>query len=484
MTKCAKCGKELPEGSLFCPHCGEKAANPEDGNGKGGGAAPDTTVSMDQLKVRAADMLKKLGVAVDETTIKTLALGQRIPSDPADALKGFQGGAPGIIPPDVRKASRPYSFNRLFKAIISGDWSEAKNEYEMHLWMKKLGYGDGSVGYLAPINSRSLQDVTEEERAQIKSVMTEGCTHKGTHRLAKALGEGTDTAGGFLVQPEYAAEIIDLIRAKAVVQAAGAREIPLPKSGQLLIPKITGSATAIWLGENQEGTESEETFGMLHLIAKKLMTLLLVSNELVADSTPDAEAVVRDDIGKVTALAEDLAFIQGAGTSTEPKGIANNSGVTLLALGANGAVPGFDNLSSLIDLVEANDATDLKMITSPRLKHVFRTIKDSNSKYIYTEPGTPGMIQSMPLYWGIPVFYTSQIPINLVKGGASNCTRIIVGMFSEAVIGRKAVIEFSATKEGKTLFKADQTMIKAISRVDFGLRTENVFAHIADAKIA
>jgi hypothetical protein len=59
-----------------------------------------------------------------------------------------------------------------------------------------------------------------------------------------------------------------------------------------------------------------------------------------------------------------------------------------------------------------------------------------------------------------------------------------MGQWSEAIIARAGVIEFATSTEGDTAFTTDQTWLRAISRVDFGLRTENVFAHCADAKIA
>src|SRR3990170_1647953 len=80
----------------------------------------------------------------------------------------------------------------------------------------------------------------------------------------KALGEGTGSAGGYLVPEEYLGEVKDRITARAIVRRAGATVYPMA-TDTLNVPKVTGGATAYWIGENAQITASDETLDQLQL---------------------------------------------------------------------------------------------------------------------------------------------------------------------------------------------------------------------------
>jgi len=116
-----------------------------------------------------------------------------------------------------------------------------------------------------------------------------------------------DTSGGTLIPAPAQGELIELLRNKAALMAAGARVIPMPAQGSTSLPKQTGASTAYWVGENTTITASDLTTGNLLLRAKKLAGLMAIPNELFRYSSPAADAVCREDLVQVLQLAMDLA---------------------------------------------------------------------------------------------------------------------------------------------------------------------------------
>ncbi|HLG28975.1 MAG TPA: phage major capsid protein [Candidatus Brocadiales bacterium] len=293
----------------------------------------------------------------------------------------------------------------------------------------------------------------------------------------KALGEGTGSAGGFLVPEQYLGEVKDRITARAIVRRAGATVYPMA-TDTLNVPKVTGGATAYWIGENAQITASDETLDQLQLVAKLLAAMVKVSNQLLSDASPSAEAAIRRDIAKVIALAEDNAFIAGTGTGNQPLGIINTTGVNGLSLGANGATPTFDNIYDALYQVENNNGLASAWVMHPRTKNTLKKIKDSTGNFIYNV--APSVKEPDTLV-GLPVYLTTQIPTNLTVGTSTDCSYILVGQFDEAIIGERAGLEFSTDQSG-TAFEYYQTWIRAIARLDFGLRTPGVFCKVTGVR--
>ncbi len=299
----------------------------------------------------------------------------------------------------------------------------------------------------------------------------------GARYEKKALGEGTGSAGGYLVPEQHVSEVKDRITAQAVIRKAGATVYPM-NTDTLNIPKVAGGATAYWVGENTQITSSDQTFAQEQLVARTLAAMVRVSNQLLQDTSGAAEAAIRRDIAKVLALAEDVAFIEGDGTSNEPVGIINTSGVNEVTLGANGGTPSFDNIYEALYQVELNNGAASAWIMHPRTKNTLRKIKDSNGQYIYNV--LPSLKEPDTLM-GIPVYLTTQAPVNLTVGSSSDCSYIICGQFDEAIIGERQGMEFAVDQSG-TAFEYYQSWIRAISRLDFTLRTPAVFCKVTGVR--
>ena len=130
----------------------------------------------------------------------------------------------------------------------------------------------------------------------------------------KALSEGTNYLGGYLVPPEFSTDIIDLRETYGVARQV-ARVVPM-SSDTLPIPRRTGGLTAYFVGEASTITDSNKTWDQVNLVAKKLGALTLWSSEL----NEDAMISIGDDLAGEIAYAfsqkEDECYFNGDGTST------------------------------------------------------------------------------------------------------------------------------------------------------------------------
>lgn len=291
----------------------------------------------------------------------------------------------------------------------------------------------------------------------------------------KALGEGTDSAGGYLVPVEHSNRLIEMLRSRTAVRAAGATVIPMG-SDTLQIPSQTGGATAYWVAENAQITASDQTWGQVQLQAKKLAALTKLSAELFEDSDPQVEALVMADLARVLALEEDLKYLRGDGAGNTPTGLESISGVNVdsTTLGANGAAPTFDNLVNMLYNLDADNvpAEGRAWIVHPRTVNSLRKVKDSQNKYLWADPGAPG---DPPTLWGYPVFTSTSVPINETKGTSSDCSTIYLGAWPEFVIGQRKALELRASDAAGNAFEYDQVFIRAIMRVDCNVRHAGSF---------
>src|SRR5258706_5781234 len=99
----------------------------------------------------------------------------------------------------------------------------------------------------------------------------------GDDFVVKALGESTLAGGGAVVQGDFAQEIIEVLRARAVFRQAGPRTVPM-NSGSLTMPYGATGASASYVGENANISDSEPTFGQIQFTARKVGGLLPVIN--------------------------------------------------------------------------------------------------------------------------------------------------------------------------------------------------------------
>lgn len=296
----------------------------------------------------------------------------------------------------------------------------------------------------------------------------------GDSEVAMALNSSAATAGGVLVPQGFMAEVIELLTPKSVVRRMGAISLPMP-NGNLTIPKMTGGATSYYVSESMEGTASQQTFGDLELRAKNMITLVPVSNQLLsyAGVSPSIDKTIMGDMINSMGLREDLAFIRGDGTNNTPTGFRTICPAANIVVASDGATVQKvqTDLAKLeLKLLNANvRMTSPGWVMNPNTFTFLSSLLNTNGIKVYPE------MDNMMLR-GKPVAMTTQVPNNL----NTNQSEIYLVDFADAVIGDSGTVTLAISAEasytdpasGKMVstYTSNQTLIRAVSSSDFGMR--------------
>jgi len=100
---------------------------------------------------------------------------------------------------------------------------------------------------------------------------------------------------------------------------------------------------------------------------------------MIAQSTPDVENLVREDIALAIAIALDKAILSGTGQNGQPTGIMNTTGVGTVSIAAGS--PTFGNMVALeTDVATANaDIGNLAYLASIPDRGVLKTKEKANN---------------------------------------------------------------------------------------------------------
>ena len=307
----------------------------------------------------------------------------------------------------------------------------------------------------------------------------------------KDLREGATTAGGYLVPSEESGEVLNLVNNYSAIKEL-CRQVPM-NSNQITFPTISGGLSAYWVPEavdtetyglgdgvaHGEKPRSDATFGQLALTAHVLAVKVVVSNQLLDDSDPGVDLVLRELFAETIGQAFDVACLRGAGAATDPiTGLAGK--ISTNALSVSGSLS-FDDLAGLIFAVYQNapHAATVPVLGHPKAEKVLMTLKDSNGDYIYRQPGQPRAEgQERPLVWGEPFVRDPNIATNL--GSETDETRLFAGDFAgSALVGLRQGLVVKTNPWAEPYFSYNQTAFLAEVRMGFNLSDEKRFAMLS-----
>ena len=213
--------------------------------------------------------------------------------------------------------------------------------------------------------------------------------------------------------------------------------------GDVSIPKRTGTASAYWFGadDSDSVTESTGTIGTVTMTPKTVGALSKFSHLMNLQSTPDIEQLIRNDFVALLADAIDTAAINGSGSSNQPTGILNTSGIGSVAGGTNGASPTLDHLLDLKKeiAVDNADVATCGFLTNAKVESVLGKLKDSQGQYLLSPYGAE-LDRSQTA--GRRFEVSNNVPSNLTKGSGSNMSFVVYRNLSDCFVGLFGTLEF------------------------------------------
>lgn len=258
--------------------------------------------------------------------------------------------------------------------------------------------------------------------------------------MRRDLNVGTATAGGNLVETELdAANFIDLLRNQSALDQAGATVLT-GLSGNVNIPRQSGAATAYWVAESGSPTESQQTIDQVALTPKTCGAFTDFSRRLIIQSSIDVENMVRTDLARVLALEIDRVGLYGSGSSNQPLGLKDTTGVLTEDFAAN--TPTFAEVVALeSDVAGANALLGSPVyLMNSAMRGALKTAeKASNTaQFIYMDDEVNGyravvsnQVESNDLWFGnfsdliIAYFSGLDLMVDPYTGSTSGTVRVV-----------------------------------------------------------
>ncbi len=295
--------------------------------------------------------------------------------------------------------------------------------------------------------------------------------------VVKALATQPNSAGGYVVPPQYSTDLIDLLYNRVAIRKMGATSIPMP-NGNISIPKLTTGVSASYIGENSGSNAQQPAFGVISMNWKKLAAVVAISNDLIRYSSPKADEVVKNDLTNSFAVTEDYTFLNGDGAGNAPKGLHN----WITQYGNAQSADGSDLTLVIADLFRGPQALEEAnipfvkpgWIISPRTKFFLMSVRDSVGNFYFLDEMKRGTLL------GYPYVSTNQV---VTGPAATYYTSIYFGDFNDALIGESTDLQLDVSQEASYLvngqlvsaFAFDQTVIRGIARHDFCVRRVESF---------
>ena len=237
--------------------------------------------------------------------------------------------------------------------------------------------------------------------------------------LRRDLEVGTATAGGNLVDDVLlAGSFIDLLRNRLSISQAGATMLT-GLEGNISIPRQSSAATAYWVGEGNSPTESQQAIDQVNMSPKTVGAFVDYSRRLLLQSSISVESMVRNDLARVLALELDRAAIYGTGSSNQPLGLTNTTGIGSQTITTFGTFEEYIGMET--DVAAANaDAGSLRYIINASARGALKsTEKATNTaQFVYEDDQINGY----------PVIVSNQLLANDALFG--DFSMFIMGMWS------------------------------------------------------
>lgn len=271
----------------------------------------------------------------------------------------------------------------------------------------------------------------------------------------------TDDAG-IIAEDFRGGDFIDVLRNASSVMQAGATMLS-GLQGDVKIPKKTAASTAGWIStEGGASGESEPTVGQVTMAPKVLGAHTDITRLMMQQSSLDVEALVRNDLATGIALTIDLGGLSGSGSSGQPTGVSNTSGINTPTNFA-GVNPTFAEVVAMETAVAEDNALmgNLAYILPASMYGALKTtVKDAGSGQFVVEPG------------GTMNGYRAILSNQVTAGD------LYFGNFSDLLIGMYGGLDI--TVDPYTASTSGTVRIVALQTVDVAVRHAVSFAYNND----
>lgn len=337
---------------------------------------------------------------------------------------------------------------------------------------------------LAFMDNENYSDVLRKRWGQVDPHFVEVVTKANE---VSAGGSGAGDWGAELVTADgrYTGDFIEYLYGLTVFFDLPLTEVP----ANVTIKGQDGAATGYWVGENKAIPMSKPDFSNVSLTPLKVAAITALSNELIRDSSPSAERLVRDALAEACAQRVDQTFFSttAASAGVSPAGILNGIGSTT-SHGPTGADLRADIKTLYAPFLAAKNASGIVLAMNPALAKSISLMVNALGQTEF-----PGLTSEGGTLLGDKVYVGDNITSGqIIALKPRDIWRI--GMFGLQIsVSREATIEQNSVPAGAgdtpaasantpvSMFQTEQTAIKAVMPVNFQKRRTSAVSYITGA---
>ena len=195
---------------------------------------------------------------------------------------------------------------------------------------------------------------------------------------------GSATAGGNLVATELlAGSFIEQLKNSMAIMAANPSMLT-GLEGNISIPRQTSGSSAYWVGEGSAPTESNLAFDQVNMTPKTIGAFVDYSRRLLLQASVDVEQRIRNDIAQNIALELDRAAIYGTGSSNQPLGIKDTTGIGTQTITTFGSFSEYIAMETDIAVANAEVANMFYIVNSAARGALKSTeVASSTGKFVF-----------------------------------------------------------------------------------------------------
>ncbi len=239
-----------------------------------------------------------------------------------------------------------------------------------------------------------------------------------------------------------------------IMQAMGATVLT-GLSGNVVIPRETGSPNVAWVNEDQAVPTGNASFDSLSLTPHHVGAITELSRQLIQQSSPAADGIIRQMLSRNIALEIDRAAINGSGTGPEPLGILNDPDIAAVPYGTDL----FTTTAQMIALADVeNVGASRSFLATNGIKTDAMLLRDENNR----------AIPMAETFHNEPVRFSNQVPNGL--GVDEDEHGLIYGNWADFLIGVWSQLDILVNPYAETAYSKGNILIRAMATVDFGVR--------------
>lgn len=363
--------------------------------------------------------------------------------------------------------------DELLKANNNNNQNPIKNDFGVGLTVEEAQNFSFTnlINALANPSDRDAQKAAENEFKMCeKAAEKYGAKNKGLVIPVEALlvsrpkndastNVDTTNAGALVRTTLKTDSFIEMLRKKCVILQLARQLNGLV--GNIDIPKQTAGTSGYWVGEDEAPTKTNAAFGTLQLRMKTVGANSYITRTMLKQSSMDIEQLVREDLAAALALKIDEAAFYGTGSSNQPKGLKNITGINSKEFNAD--YPTFGELVDMETEISKDnaDVEDMAYVVAPTARgHFKQTLKFPTS----TNAG--GTIWEQ----GNNINGYKAVVTNVITDGD-----VFMGNFADYIVGLFGGLELLV--DPYTYSNKGAIQITAFQDVDYGARHEESFCY-------